>query len=233
MQLFYKPDISGSPVVLDETESRHCIKVLRLAVGDQVRFVDGKGGLYTAKITDANFRQCKLELTDKKEGFGKPKFHLHIAIAPTKNIERFEWFLEKATEIGVGEVTPLLTDFSERKVVHPERLEKITISAIKQSEKAYLPKLNPLTPFNNLIKLPAIGKAFIAHCHEGEKPHLKNMVNRDENILVLIGPEGDFSEKEVAAARAAGFAEISLGKSRLRTETAGVAACHIINLIND
>jgi 16S rRNA (uracil1498-N3)-methyltransferase len=233
MQLFYKPDISGSPVVLDETESRHCVKVLRLTEGDQVQFVDGKGGLYTAKITDASFKKCKLELIHKEKDYGKKSFHLHVAIAPTKNIDRFEWFLEKATEIGIDELTPVVSEHSERKIIHAERCEKILVSAIKQSVKAYLPKLNPLFSFDDFIKIPVNGPAFIAHCGEGEKVHLKDLVHKNKNVLILIGPEGDFSEREITAAIEVGFREVSLGGSRLRTETAGIVACHIVNLINE
>jgi 16S rRNA (uracil1498-N3)-methyltransferase len=233
MQLFYKPDISGSSVNLDETESKHCVKVLRLATGEQVQFIDGKGCLYTAKITDANSRQCKLEIIHKEKDFGKKDFYIHIAIAPTKNIERFEWFLEKATEIGIGEITPILSEHSERKIVNNDRFEKIMVSAIKQSVKAYLPKLNQLTGFENFIKIPFEGLKFIAHCNEGEKVLLQDSIGKNKDVLILIGPEGDFSEREVRAAMDNGFVEISLGQARLRTETAGIVACHTVNLINE
>lgn len=233
MHLFYKPDISGSSVVLDETESKHCIKVLRLTLGEQVQFVDGFGGLYTAKITDADARRCKLEIIHKEKEFGKKDFQIHIAIAPTKNIERFEWFLEKATEIGIDEITPLLSEHSERKIINADRLEKIMVSAIKQSVKAYLPKLNQLTFFDSFIKIPFDGLKFIAHCNEGEKVLLQDSVRKNKDVLILIGPEGDFSEREVRVAMENGFEEISLGQSRLRTETAGIVACHTVNLINE
>ncbi|MEN8116270.1 MAG: RsmE family RNA methyltransferase, partial [Bacteroidota bacterium] len=157
----------------------------------------------------------------------------HIVIAPTKNIDRFEWFLEKCTEIGIDEITPILSEHSERKVIKPGRLEKIVVSAMKQSVKAYLPKLNELTSFNDLVKTSDAPAKFIAHCNGGEKPHLKNNIEPGKNVLILIGPEGDFSPAEVELAKENGFKEISLGTSRLRTETAGVVACHIVNLIND
>ncbi len=233
MQLFYLPDISGAEVTLDETESKHAVRVLRLSNGTQVEIIDGKGGFYVAEITDANPRKCKLSVLESTQNFGKKDFHLHIAIAPTKSIDRFEWFLEKATEIGIDEITPLLTEHSERKNIKPDRLEKILVSAMKQSLKAYLPKLNELTRFSEFVANAKTENRYIAHCYEGEKPHLKNSLEKGKDILILIGPEGDFSVDEVEAAGKNGFQEISLGAARLRTETAGVVACHICNLAND
>ncbi|WP_163323600.1 16S rRNA (uracil(1498)-N(3))-methyltransferase [Draconibacterium mangrovi] len=233
MQLFYVPTISGAEVILDETESKHAVRVLRLKEGDEIELVDGKGGFYRARITDANPKKCQLSIIESQTEFGKKDFHLHIAIAPTKNIDRTEWFLEKCTEIGIDEVTPLLTEHSERKVIKPERLEKILVSAMKQSVKAYLPKLNELTKLSDLLTQATETKKFIAHCNEGEKPHLKNVVKPGEEVLILIGPEGDFSPEEVELALENGFEAISLGNARLRTETAGVVACHIVNLAND
>ena len=233
MQLFYVPNISGAEVILNETESKHAIRVLRLNEGDQIELIDGKGGFYRARITDANPKKCKLSIIDSQTEFGKKDFHLHIAIAPTKNIDRTEWFLEKCTEIGIDEITPLLSEHSERKVIKPERLEKILVSAMKQSVKAYLPKLNELTKLSDLLQQATETKKYIAHCIEGEKPHLKNVVKPGEKVLILIGPEGDFSPEEVNLALQSGFKAISLGDARLRTETAGVVACHIVNLAND
>lgn len=233
MQLFYVPNLSGAEVVLDETESKHAVRVLRLTVGNQVQIIDGKGGFYLAEITDANPKKCRLRITESKPEFGKKDFKLHIAIAPTKNIDRFEWFLEKATEIGIDEITPLLSEHSERKNIKSDRLEKILVSAIKQSLKAYLPILNELTSFKDLVSNAAGKNLYIAHCGEGEKPHLKNVVERGSDCLILIGPEGDFSKEEILFARKNGFTEISLGNARLRTETAGIAACHIVNLANE
>ena len=233
MQLFYVPNISGAEVILNETESKHAVRVLRLKEGDEIELVDGKGGFYNAKITDANPKKCQLSIIDSQTEFGKKDFYLHIAIAPTKNIDRTEWFLEKCTEIGINEITPLLSEHSERKVIKPERLKKILVSAMKQSVKAYLPKLNELTKLSDLLPQARETKKFIAHCNEGEKPHLKNVVNPGDNVLILIGPEGDFSPEEVELALENGFEAISLGNARLRTETAGVVACHIVNLTND
>lgn len=233
MQLFYIPEISGAEVVLNETESKHAVRVLRLKEGDQLQLVDGKGGFYKAEIAEAHAKKCKLLITYKQLNYGKKDFHLHLAIAPTKNIDRFEWFLEKCTEIGIDEITPILSEHSERKVIKPERLEKILVSAMKQSVKAYLPKLNKLTPLKELLETATENNKFIAHCNEGEKPHLKDVIDAGDNVLLLIGPEGDFSPEEVELAKQSEFCEISLGTSRLRTETAGVVACHIVNLANE
>jgi len=233
MQLFYVPNISGAEVILDETESKHAIRVLRLQNGNRVQVVDGKGGFYLAEIVDANPKKCRLSIVNSTLEFGKRNFHLHIAIAPTKNIDRVEWFLEKATEIGIDEITPLLTSHSERKTINPERLEKILVSAMKQSLKAYLPKLNNLTSFKELIINNKTKNKFIAYCDEIQKNHLKDLATSGNNTLILIGPEGDFSPEEVKLAIENNFKVVSLGESRLRTETAGIVACHIVNLANE
>lgn len=233
MQLFYVPTISGAEVLLNETESKHAIRVLRLTMGAHIQIIDGEGGFYEARITDTNPKKCKLEIVDTQLEFGKKNFRLHIAIAPTKNIDRLEWFLEKCTEIGIDEITPILSEHSERKVIKPERLEKILISAMKQSVKAYLPKLNELSTFKALIGQDTESKKYIAHCNDGQKEHLKNVASEGEDVLLLIGPEGDFSTEEVEWAKEYGYEEISLGTARLRTETAGVVACHIVNLANE
>ncbi|MDA3953440.1 MAG: 16S rRNA (uracil(1498)-N(3))-methyltransferase [Bacteroidales bacterium] len=233
MHLFYTPDLSSNLYTLNEIESKHCIKVLRLNTNDEIQLIDGKGGFYSAKIIDSNPKKCIVEITDTKKEFGKRNHYLHIAIAPTKNIDRFEWFLEKATEIGIDEITPIICEHSERKSIKPERLEKIIISAVKQSIKAYKPKLNNLTTYNDFINQNTDCKKYIAHCEENKKFQLKNIYNKDENALILIGPEGDFSTEEIVQAKQNAFYEISLGESRLRTETAGMVACHTINLINN
>lgn len=233
MQLFYIPEIVGNTVTLDADESKHAVKVLRLSSGDKIQIVDGNGGFYLAEILDARPKSCSISILETRKEFEKRNFSLHIAIAPTKNIDRFEWCLEKCTEIGIDTITPLLSEHSERKVIKPERLEKILVSAMKQSVKAYLPKLNELTRFEELIKADFQGEKYIAHCNDGEKQHLQKLVSRGKDVLILIGPEGDFSPEEVEQAKAAGFTEISLGNARLRTETAGVVACHIVNLAND
>ena len=233
MQLFYTPDISGTDYVMDEAESKHAVRVLRLSPGETIQLVDGKGNFYEAQIADANPKKCRVAVTRRVSGFGKRSHYLHLAVAPTKNTDRFEWFLEKATEIGVDEITPLLCDHSERKVLKDDRLEKVIISAMKQSVKAYLPKLNPLVSFKNLINSGFEGKKFIAHCYESDKRELKNELAETTSTLILIGPEGDFSEEEIELAMANGFVPVSLGKSRLRTETAAIVACHTVNLVKE
>lgn len=233
MQLFYVPIISGTEIILDETESKHAIRVLRLNVGNQVQIIDGKGGFYEAEISDANQKKCRLSIVNSTLEFGKKDFHLHIAIAPTKNIDRFEWFLEKATEIGIDEISPLLTSHSERKTVNQERLEKILVSAMKQSLKAYLPKMNNMTTFKELIINNKTENKYIAYCDEIQKKHLKNVEIKAKDTLILIGPEGDFSPDEIQFALENGFKVVSLGNARLRTETAGIVACHIVNLANE
>ncbi len=233
MHLFYTPDISGNTYTLDETESKHCVRVLRLEKGDEITLIDGRGGLFTARITDANHKRCAVEVVKSELNFGLRNFKVHIAIAPTKNIERIEWFLEKATEIGIDRITPLLCRHSERKEIKNDRLEKVMVSAMKQSLKAYLPQLDEMAKFTDLIRQPFDGQKFIAHCEEQHRDLLKDLINPNQNYLILIGPEGDFSPEEIEMARNAGFHPVSLGDSRLRTETAGVVACHTFNLLND
>ena len=232
MNIFYTPDISSTHI-LSEEESMHCIRVLRMAAGEQIQIVDGKGNLYKAEITDAHPKKCGVRIIESIAEFGKRDFYLHMVVAPTKNIERFEWFLEKAAEIGVNEITPVICKHSERTVIKTERLNKVLVSAMKQSLKAFLPKLNEAVKLEEVFKNNFSGQKFIAHCREGEKAHLKNAYQKQKDVLILIGPEGDFTEEEVKHASEKGFKEISLGSSRLRTETAGIVATEIINLLND
>ncbi|MDP4184537.1 MAG: 16S rRNA (uracil(1498)-N(3))-methyltransferase [Bacteroidota bacterium] len=233
MHLFYTPDIDGDLYTLEEQESKHCIRVLRLGVGEEIRLIDGKGGWYLARIIQPDAKRCGVEIIEKTLGYGARDFRLHIAMAPTKNIDRFEWFLEKATEIGIDEITPLLCEHSERKEVKAERLEKVIVAAMKQSYKAYLPKLNPMIRFKDFINGLDNEQCFIAHCHESEKFPLKDCIRDKKAIVVCVGPEGDFSPEEVALAVKSGAMPVSLGSARLRTETAGVVACHTVNLIKD
>jgi 16S rRNA (uracil1498-N3)-methyltransferase len=232
MHIFYIPQISGNSMVLPEDESKHCVRVLRLGFGDTINIVDGQGTMLTCSITDPHPKRCAVDVIDTKHQFGKRNFHLHIAIAPTKNIDRFEWFLEKATEIGIDEITPLLCEHSERKTVNLERLERVIAAAMKQSIKAYLPKLNPLTPFKDVAAMEFDGRKLIAYCGDFDEPHTKDLISKGDNVLMLIGPEGDFSPAEVELAMHNGFKTTGLGPSRLRTETAGVVACTIANLRN-
>jgi len=233
MHLFFTPDISSETYTLNEIESKHCVKVLRLTMNDQIELIDGNGNFYEAKIIDPNPKKCQVEVTNTIPEFGKRNHYLHVAIAPTKNMDRFEWFLEKATEIGIDEITPILCEHSERKVVKPERLEKIIVSAIKQSIKAYKPKLNKLISFKDFIQQEFEDIKYIAHCEDWEKQALKRNYEKGKSATILIGPEGDFSKEEIEMAKANDFIETSLGPSRLRTETAGVVACHTINLLNE
>jgi len=233
MHIFYTPELSGKTYTLDETESKHSVRVLRLEKGDEITLVDGRGGFFTAEIADPNPKRCAVNVIKSELNFGLRNFQVQVAIAPTKNMERIEWFLEKATEIGINRVTPLLCRFSERKEIKHERLEKVMISAMKQSLKAYLPQLDELTKFNDFVRQPFEGQKFIAHCDEQHRELLKKVVNPRGKYLILIGPEGDFSPEEIKMAMAAGFVPVSLGDSRLRTETAGVVACHTFNFINE
>ena len=233
MHIFYTPELSGNTYTLDETESKHCVRVLRLEKGDEITLVDGRGGWFTAEIADPNPKRCAVNVIKSELNFGQRNFQVQVAIAPTKNIERIEWFLEKATEIGIDRVTPLLCRYSERKEIKSERLEKVMVSAMKQSLKAYLPQLDELTKFNDFISQPFTGQKFIAHCEEQHRELLKNAIKLDGNYLILIGPEGDFSSEEIRMAIDAGFIPVRLGDSRLRTETAGVVACHTFNLLNE
>ena len=232
MTLFYVPNLTSANV-LPEEESLHAVKVLRLQAGDLIIVVDGVGGYHKARITLAHHKRCAFEILESQSEFGKRDYKLHIAIAPTKNMERLEWFVEKATEIGIDEITPIICRFSERKVVKDERLEKIIVSAAKQSVKAYFPKLNPQCSFDDLMKNHQASQKFIAHCYEQDKRLLQNEITKASEILILIGPEGDFSPDEVQKAIDCGFVPVSLGESRLRTETAGVVACHTVALMNN
>ncbi len=232
MFLFYSPDISSGNYFLSGEESRHCIKVLRLKQGDTIHLTDGKGNLYETKIADANYKKCELEVLNVQKEVGKRDYKIHIAIAPTKNINRFEWFLEKATEIGIDMVTPLVCDHSERKSVNQERLNKVITAAMKQSLKTYHPLLCEPASFENFIKSDVLFDKFIAYCSENYKDSLKDIYQKGRNALLLIGPEGDFSEDEVKLAIKAGYQAVSLGPSRLRTETAGLVGCLTLNLLN-
>lgn len=232
MNLFYTPDISGEYYTLNAEESKHCVRVLRFSEGEPVALVDGRGNWYNGVIDRADAKGCGVKILEKKEGFGQRPFRLHLAVAPTKNIDRTEWMLEKCTEIGIDEITMLNTEHSERKVVKDERLEKVIIAAMKQSLKAFLPRLNPMTDFRTFVNARPEAQKFIAHCHDGEKKRLDELYIPGNDVVILIGPEGDFSQKEVALAANAGFLPITLGTSRLRTETAGIVACHSINFLN-
>jgi 16S rRNA (uracil1498-N3)-methyltransferase len=233
MHIFYTPDITQNTYTLNEEESKHCVRVLRLTVGSIVNLVDGKGGFYTAEITSDNPKKVALAILKVETEFHKRNHYLHIAVAPTKNIDRLEWFLEKATELGIDEITPIITDRSERRVVKEDRLNKVITSAVKQSIKAYHPKLNEAISFDAFLKEPFEGEKLIAHCiDQGEKQFISKLVSPYQKYLILIGPEGDFTPEEVNLALNKGFKALTLGDNRLRTETAALAVCFEINYLN-
>lgn len=234
MHLFYTPNIDPThpQFFLTEEESKHAIRVLRLEVGSVVRLIDGRGGLYTAEISDAHPKRTILQIKDITAGYGKRNHYLHIAIAPTKNIERTEWFLEKATEIGIDEISLIICQRSERKEAKAERLNKIITAAIKQSLKAYHPVLNEPKVLSELLAMPFDGQKFIAHCEDTDKVDLSNALEKEGRYLILIGPEGDFTRNEIDTALQNGYKAITLGNSRLRTETAALEACFEVNFLN-
>lgn len=232
MYLFYAPDLNLKDCFLNEEESRHCIKVLRLQKEDQIEVIDGKGNFYHAKITVPDPKKTYFLILKEQQEFGKRNHYLHIAVAPTKNIERLEWFVEKATEIGIDEITPILCQHSERKVINHERLNKVITSAVKQSLKAYHPKLNQLSTFDSFIKTKIEAQKWIAHCVNDEKVSIKEVLIPQKKYLILIGPEGDFSPQEIDLALQNQFQAITLGNTRLRTETAALEACFEVNFLN-
>ena len=232
MQIFYAPDIE-TVHELPEGESQHCVRVLRMKEGDEIGIIDGRGNRYRAEIVLAHPKRCGVRLLEKEAAPNPWTARVHVAIAPTKNLDRIEWFAEKTTEIGIDAITLLRCRFSERKELKTERLNKILVSAMKQSLKAVLPQLSEMTPFAEFVARPFDGQKFIAHCYdEGDRKELTELYRPGENALILIGPEGDFSPEEVEQAIACGFRPVMLGPSRLRTETAGLVACHTIQLMN-
>lgn len=232
MAFFYQPEISSGKLFLDQEESRHCIKVLRYNAGDVIKVLDGKGSIYEAEITDASPKQCALKII-QTTSHEKPPFHIHIAIAPTKNLDRMEWFIEKAVEIGIQEISFVLCKNSERRVLKLERLERKAISAMKQSQGAYMPLLNELAPYADFIKKVQEKQKYIAYVDFSNPLKLHQVAPANEKYCLLIGPEGDFTEDELDLALNSDFKKVSLGNSRLRTETAGLAACHTLNIVND
>ncbi|MFC6999609.1 16S rRNA (uracil(1498)-N(3))-methyltransferase [Rufibacter roseus] len=238
MNLFYTPNLQPNMTeyVLSEEESKHCSRVLRLGVGDKVQLIDGRGGFFEAEISDAAPKKTKLRILNYTSDQDKRSFRIHIAVAPTKNMDRMEWFVEKAVELGIDEISLLQCARSERKNINLDRLEKIAISAMKQSMKSYLPKINELTRYEDFIsqRFSQNEHKFIAHLVEGqERFSLAKSITGYGTYTILIGPEGDFSPEEVEQALQAGFKPVTLGSSRLRTETAALAACHTIHVVLD
>ncbi|MBO4802703.1 MAG: 16S rRNA (uracil(1498)-N(3))-methyltransferase [Bacteroidaceae bacterium] len=232
-RFFYNPQPESGQ--LPPEEAAHALRVLRLSMGDEIFLMDGRGVFHRAVITEAGGHHCRYRIEESLPQQPEWQGLIHLAVAPTKNMDRMEWLAEKATEVGLDELSLLECRFSERRVVKPERLDKILVAAMKQSHKAWRPQLNPLTPFQQFIARTDLPQQrFIAHCYEevGDKPFLLDVLQPRTPALVLIGPEGDFSVDEVHAAEAAGFRSVSLGTSRLRTETAALVAVHLMRLAN-
>ncbi|MFY0483538.1 16S rRNA (uracil(1498)-N(3))-methyltransferase [Flavobacterium sp. PLA-1-15] len=234
MQLFYNPTITEGTesFVFDKEESKHIVKVMRKKQGDILFVTNGLGFLFKTEIIIAMDTKCSVKIVsfEKSEPL---KYQLHLAVAPTKMNDRYEWFLEKATEMGISEITPIICDHSERKFIKTDRFDKIIQSAIKQSLQYYLPKLNEPISFKDFMKIKNEGLNLIAHCEETNKKSLKDVLKPKENITILIGPEGDFSDKEIKSALENNYIPVSLGNTRLRTETAAVVACHSVVFVNE
>jgi 16S rRNA (uracil1498-N3)-methyltransferase len=233
MQIFYAPDITGDTYILDPNESKHLIRVLRMIKGAEVRLIDGKGNLYVGIISDPDQKKCKIDITEKIKDFERRNYSLHIAISPVKNPERFEWFIEKSVELGVDEITPLVCRNTEKPGIKAERINNLIISAMKQSLKAVKTTLHEPCPFGDFINMSHTGIKMIAHCNDTiYRQRVSDVYSKNENAIILIGPEGDFTKEEIEAAINRKIFPVHLGPSRLRTETAGVAACHSVYFIN-
>lgn len=235
MQLFYSPEISVTTTyfTFDKTESRHIVRVLRKNEGDILYITNGNGFLFTAEISVASDKKCKVKIISNKKKKKSWNYYLHIAVAPTKLNDRMEWFLEKATEIGIDEITPIICQHSERKIIKKERFEKIALSGMKQSLKFHLPKINDAISFKEFTKSNPSGELFIAHCEEQDKKSFKQEIKPQTDITILIGPEGDFSPTEIDIALQNNYTPVTLGESRLRTETAALVACHSVAFVNE
>ena len=232
MNVFYLPTAQLGTISFPEEESKHIVKVLRMKEGDRFCVTDGNGSLYDAELVDAHPKRAAAELSNQRQGYDIRDFKVSIAIAPTKLNERTEWFLEKATEIGIDEVKLFASYHSERRTANVERFKKIIVAAMKQSVKSKMPVIKDMVAFDKLVRQDYDGQKFIAWIDDDVTEQLCDLYRKGENALVLIGPEGDFSKEEVALAKENGFVPVSLGKARLRTETAAVVACHTIQLIN-
>lgn len=234
MNYFYDPSLDGSVAQfsLGPEESRHIVKVLRRQPGDQLAITNGKGLLFTAEILEASPKRCTARVLESRKSL-PPRFELTLAVAPTKRVERFQWFLEKATEIGVSRIVPLLCERSERQTLPLDRLQRVVQEAMKQSLQTFLPVLEEPIGLEAFLEREQPLLRFIAHCEEGEKMDLSRRVAPDKDAVVLIGPEGDFTPAEIQAACQQGFMPVSLGNNRLRTETAALVACATVNIINN
>lgn len=229
MELFYSPEIKGEFFTLNPEESKHIIRVLRKKNGDIFHITDGRGSLFEVEIMDDRPKSCTVKILSEQKEYNKRNHALHIAIAPTKNINRMEWFLEKTTEIGIDRITPILCEHSERKIIKPERLQKVITSAAKQSLKAYFPHLDEMVKFADFVQQDFQGEKYIALCQDEELRPLAGLHSKENDVFILIGPEGGFGNTEITLAKDNGFIPVSLSDNRLRTETAGVVACVVIN----
>ncbi len=235
MQLFYTPeiDLSEENFILSKEESKHIVRVLRLKEGSEIYVTDGKGNLLKVEIVIANQNACSVKILERTTNHEKRNYYIHMAVAPTKNNDRYEWFLEKATEIGVDEITPIIGQHSERKKIKLERYQKVILSGVKQSLKAYIPKINEAVKLKDFLNKEFDGDKFIAHCVEGDRKSLKSELIPGRRYLVMIGPEGDFSNEEIKLALEKGYTPVTLGNFRLRTETAALAAVHSTAFVNE
>lgn len=234
MQLFYNPDIDEhtKQLAFSRDESKHIVKVLRKSIGDELQITNGNGWLFNAQISIADIKNCVATITSKSHQ-NRKTYQLHLGVAPTKMNDRYEFFLEKSTEIGIDTITPIICDHSERKVIKTDRFEKILQSAMKQSLHYYIPKLNDAITFKDFVNQEFEGQKFIAHCEETDRKSLKQELKPKQNVTILIGPEGDFSVKEIEIALKQNFIPVTLGTTRLRTETAAIVACHSVVFMNE
>lgn len=233
MQLFYIEDLSSDIIELSKEESQHCVRVLRLSEGDEIFLTDGRGLMCSGEIISAGNKSCSVQIKERTENFQQRDYYLHLAVAPTKNTARLEWFLEKAVEVGIDEFTPVFCEHSERNSLKTERLEKIAVAAMKQSLKAYKPVINEPVLLKDFLGRNSDMQKFIAYCEGDSRTPLKSVYQAKKPAVVLIGPEGDFSKNEIEKALETGFIPVTLGTSRLRTETAALATCFFINLLNE
>lgn len=234
MQLFFISELSqdNDQIQFSKEESKHIVKVLRKSIGDILYITNGKGVLFTSELISADQKNCIAHIISSEV---KPKrtYNLHLAVAPTKMNDRYEWFLEKATEIGIDSITPVFCENSERRIIKAERYEKILLSAMKQSLNCYLPKLNDALNFKDFMSQNHEGSLYIAHCEDTNRKSLKQELKANQDITILIGPEGDFSTNEIELAIQSNFVPVTLGNTRLRTETAAIVACHSVAFINE
>ena len=231
MQLFYCPEIVSNTGILTDEEANHCTRVLRKKTGDLIDITDGKGNFYQAKLTQVSSHECKFEIITT-EHHEPPPYYIHIAIAPTKNTDRIEWFVEKAIEIGVSEISFINSAHSERSRLNLDRIQKKSIAAMKQSLRPILPKINDIQPAATFAKNSIEGQKYVAHLDEASTPFLSDIAEKTKPYVVIIGPEGGFSDEEISLFSKQGFVSVRLGNYRLRTETAGVMTCAILNTIN-